>query len=154
MMTKNERQRFWIGVASRNHVKSGVAGGFCQLCHGKAAPVRRIGRGDGLIYYSPKEEMQGGAPVQAFTALGLTRDEAPYPFAQAPGFTPMRRNVLYLPSQDAPIRPLLPLLDFVFDTAAWGMIFRRGAFEISVHDFEVIAHHMLVELPWAVFTMT
>jgi EVE domain len=145
MMAKSERQRFWVGVASRNHVKSGEAGGFCQLCHGKATPVRRMRRGDGLIDDSPNEEMQDGAPMQAFTALGLIRDDAPYLFAQAPGFTPMRRDVLYLPSQDTPIRPLLPLLDFISNTAAWGMTFRRGAFEISAHGFEVIARHMRVE---------
>ena len=34
--------RYWIGVASRDHVMRGVAGGFCQLGHGKAAPVKRL----------------------------------------------------------------------------------------------------------------
>jgi hypothetical protein len=34
--------KYWIGVASRNHVRMGMAGGFCQLCHGKAAPMRRL----------------------------------------------------------------------------------------------------------------
>jgi hypothetical protein len=28
---------YWIGVASRDHVRSAVAGEFCQLCHGKAS---------------------------------------------------------------------------------------------------------------------
>ena len=31
--------RYWIGVASRDHVARGVAGGFCQLGHGKASAV-------------------------------------------------------------------------------------------------------------------
>ena len=32
-------RRYWIGVACREHVGRGVAGGFAQLCHGKAAPL-------------------------------------------------------------------------------------------------------------------
>ena len=39
--------RYWIGVASRDHVMKGVAGGFCQLGHGKSAPVKRLAPGDG-----------------------------------------------------------------------------------------------------------
>jgi hypothetical protein len=27
---------YWIGVALKDHVLKGVAGGFCQLCHGKS----------------------------------------------------------------------------------------------------------------------
>jgi len=40
--------RYWIGVASRDHVMQGKAGGFCQLGHGKAAPVKRL-MGDGFV---------------------------------------------------------------------------------------------------------
>ncbi|MGG1220830.1 EVE domain-containing protein, partial [Priestia endophytica] len=29
--------RYWVGVASRDHVMKGVQGGFAQLCHGKEA---------------------------------------------------------------------------------------------------------------------
>ena len=62
--------KYWIGIASRDHVRMGTAGGFCQLGHGKAAPVRRLGSGDRIIYYSPRERMRDGAPIQAFTAIG------------------------------------------------------------------------------------
>ena len=27
--------KFWVGVVSENHVKRGVTGGFCQVCHEK-----------------------------------------------------------------------------------------------------------------------
>ena len=43
--------RFWIGVASREHVHLGIAGGFSQLCHGKAYPLKRMTVGDWLIYW-------------------------------------------------------------------------------------------------------
>lgn len=40
----NTRVRhYWIGVASKEHVKAGVAGGFGQLCLGKAQhPERKL----------------------------------------------------------------------------------------------------------------
>ena len=50
--------RFWIGVVSENHVKIGVKGGFCQVCHGKGAPLRRMNKGDYLLYYSPKIDLK------------------------------------------------------------------------------------------------
>ena len=34
--------RYWIAVASADHVARGVAGGFMQVCHGKRAPLARI----------------------------------------------------------------------------------------------------------------
>jgi len=39
--------RYWIGVASKNHVALGVAGGFCQIAHGKAAPLKLWQSGTG-----------------------------------------------------------------------------------------------------------
>ncbi|MHA4915566.1 EVE domain-containing protein, partial [Enterococcus faecium] len=53
---------YWIGVASRDHIARGVAGGFCQLCHGKAQALKRMKKGDWIIYYSPKETMDGNQP--------------------------------------------------------------------------------------------
>jgi hypothetical protein len=37
-----DARRFWIGVASRDHVKVAVEGAFIQLNHGQLAPVRRL----------------------------------------------------------------------------------------------------------------
>ncbi|MDQ7862723.1 hypothetical protein RCO48_21920 [Peribacillus frigoritolerans] len=34
-------KRYWIGVASRDHVMKGIDGGFAQLCHGKEAPLKK-----------------------------------------------------------------------------------------------------------------
>jgi hypothetical protein len=67
----------WLGVVSKQHVQRGVSGGFAQVCHGKAQPLRRMKAGDWLVYYSPALEM-GGTPLRAFTALGQRPDqEAP-----------------------------------------------------------------------------
>ena len=85
---------FWIGVASREHVLRAVKGGFCQLSHGKEAPVRLLHQGDVIIFYSPRERMGDAAPLQAFTALGEVTDEAAFPAKQTEGFQPYRRKVL------------------------------------------------------------
>ena len=46
--------RFWLAVASAQHVRRGRTEGFMQVNHGKAAPLRRIRPGDGIVYYSPR----------------------------------------------------------------------------------------------------
>ena len=35
--------KYWIGTVSREHVRIGVEGGFCQVCHGKKGPLARMG---------------------------------------------------------------------------------------------------------------
>ena len=70
--------RYWVGVASRDHVLLGVAGGFCQVCHGKQAPLARMKQGDWILYYSPKTGMNSGEKVQAFTAVGQIVDDRVY----------------------------------------------------------------------------
>lgn len=134
--------RYWIGVVSREHVKTGEAGGFCQLCHGKDAPVRRMLPGDWLIYYSPREKMRGGEPVQAFTAIGEIKPGEPYAHDMGNGFMPTRRDVAYHSAREAPIRPMLNDLSFTANQRNWGMIFRRGVVEIPLEDFNIIATAM------------
>jgi hypothetical protein len=45
--------RYWIGVASKEHVMRGVQGGFAQVCHGKEGPLKQMTPQDWIIYYSP-----------------------------------------------------------------------------------------------------
>ena len=87
--------KYWIGTVSQEHVLRGVAGGFCQVCHGKAAPLNRMKRGDWLLYYSPKIRMDGTEKLQAFTAFGQITDNTAYPFQMSETFIPFRRNVEY-----------------------------------------------------------
>ena len=134
--------RYWVGVASRDHVRSAVEGGFCQLNHGKEAPLKRIARGDRILYYSPREAMKAGKPIKAFTAIGEIVDDAPYQAAQSERFKPFRRKVDYLESSEAPIDALLDTLAFSRDGQAWGLVVRRGFFEIERDDYDAIAHAM------------
>ncbi len=134
--------KYWIGVVSRQHVLKGVAGGFAQVCHGKKRPLARMKTGDYLIYYSPKETMQGNEKCQKFTALGQIAGNKPYEFDMGEGFVPFRLDVEYHPCTEAPIAPLLPLLSFTRSSSNWGGKFRFGLFEISKEDFEIIAEAM------------
>src|ERR1700675_825521 len=92
--------RFWVGVASREHVLASVRGAFCQLNHGKEAPVRRLQMGDSIVFYSPRERMQGGKSLQAFTAAGRILDDVPYQVEQSKDFRPFRRKTEYFKSKD------------------------------------------------------
>jgi hypothetical protein len=137
--------RFWIGVASRDHVMRGVAGGFCQLSHGKSSPVERLKPGDRIVYYSPRERMGEGEPVQAFTAIGEILPGAAYPGDMGGGFKAVRRDVRFFKAHDAPIKPLLDTLSFTKGRASWGFAFRRGSFRIEADDYRAIAKAMGVK---------
>lgn len=138
-------KRYWIGIATKEHVKMGVAGGFCQLCHGKAQPLRRMAVGDGLIYYSAKETFGEDALCQQFTAIGEVVGSEVYQFEMFPGFVPHRRDIRFFDARDIPIRPLIPQLSFITDKIRWGYVFRYGHLEIPRADFELIAQAMMSE---------
>jgi len=146
--------RYWVGVASRDHVARGVAGGFCQLCHGKSAPLRRMAEGDWIVYYSPKERLDGDTPCQQFTAIGRVSGRGVYVFEMAPRFAPFRRDVAFVAAEAAPIRPLVERLSFIRDPKRWGYAFRFGHLEMTRADFELIAMAMRAEIlppcdtPW------
>ncbi len=133
---------FWVGVASHDHVRMAVAGGFIQLAHGKHAPVQRLSPGDWIALYSTRTSISGGEALQAFTAIGRVADGPPYEFDQAPGFRPLRRDVTYLKSRECSVRPLIGSLTFLKGGPNWGIAFRRPVFAVSKDDFERIADEM------------
>jgi len=130
----------WLGVVSRAHVRRGVAGGFAQLCHGKAQPLRRMQGGDWLVYYSPTVEM-GDAPLRAFTAIGRVEQGDVYSHDMGGGFVPFRRNVRYVDTRDVPLDMIKDRLMLCAE-ANWGMALRRGHLPLSASDFAVIAEAM------------
>jgi hypothetical protein len=132
----------WIAVASAEHVRRGIEGGFMQVCHGKAGPVRRIRPGDGVAYYSPNETFGGADRLQAFMAIGRVREGDPYLVDMGGDFRPFRRDVAWANAMPAPIRPLLDVLEFTADSPNWGYRLRFGVLEIGEHDFALIARSM------------
>ena len=137
--------RYWVIVASKNHVMRGVQAGIAQANHGKAAPLKRMNVGDGVLYYSPRYEFEGNEKLQAFTAIGHVAEETVYQFDMGGGFIPFRRDVKYLNCVDVPILPLIPQLTFIENKSSWGYTFRFGFFEIPKIDFDLIANQMTTE---------
>lgn len=135
---------YWVGVASHDHVRRAVEGGFFQANHGKQAPLKRIARGDRVLFYSPRESMGSGKAVNAFTAIGTILDDEPFQAVQSEQFRPFRRKVRYDEAASASIRPLLDDLAFARGNSAWGLVLRRGFFELEPGDYRVIADAMSV----------
>lgn len=138
--------RFWIAVASHEHVMRGVTGCFAQVCHGKGAPLKRMQPGDWIIYYSPTRTFGGKYKCRSFTAIGKVNAGKPYQFEMTKDFIPWRRDVDFIHAEEVAIEPLLDKLSFIRDKRHWGFIFRRGCFEIPVSDFRLISKAMGVLL--------
>jgi len=136
--------RFWLAVASAEHVRRGRAEGFMQVNHGKLGPLKRMKAGDGIVYYSPSEKMGVKDGLQSFTAIGRIREGAPYQGFMSEGFQPFRRDVDWAESHEQPIRPLIDRLDLTRDRN-WGYSLRFGVLELSAGDFALIGAAMAAQ---------
>ena len=142
---RNRETKYWIIVASKDHVRSGIAEGIAQACHGKATPLRRMRQGDFVVYYSGKQFYGRPDKCQEFTAIGKVDDDEVYQTQLTPDFCPSRRNIRFFKSKDISILPLVEGLDFIRNKKSWGYPFRFGFFEINRSDFELISSQMLLE---------
>jgi hypothetical protein len=133
---------YWIAVASAEHVRRGRGDGFMQVNHGKAAPLRRIRPGDGIVYYSPSTVRGEKDGLRSFTAIGQVREGEPYQGDMGGGFTPFRRDVDWADAREASIAPLLDRLCFTAGRANWGYQLRFGLLKIEEGDFRLIAEAM------------
>lgn len=143
-----DTRRNWIAVACAEHAGRGAApgpAGFMQVCHGKAAPLKRVQPGDRVSYYAPTETMGGRERVQAFVSIGLVQPGPAYAVDMGGGFVPWRKNVCFLPARRAPIAPLLGQLEFTRDRTHWGSQLRFGLLAISAHDMRLIACALAVD---------
>ncbi|MCB0668318.1 MAG: EVE domain-containing protein [Saprospiraceae bacterium] len=138
--------KYWIIVASKDHVKKGIEGGFAQACHGKAGPLKRMRPNDHVIYYSGKEAFGKPEKCQQFTAIGKVKDSGVYQHQMSPEFCPSRREIEFFPGKDVSIIPLIGHLNFIKNKKSWGYPFRFGFFEIDKTDFDLIASKMLAEV--------
>jgi hypothetical protein len=135
----------WIAVASAEHARRGCAEphqGYMQVSHGKCAPLKRVQPGDRVSYYAPTVSLGGKDRLQSFVSIGLVQPGVPYTFDMGGGFVPFRRDVVYVPAQEAPILPLLDHFEFVEDRTRWGYKFRFGLFKVSDTDMRLIANAM------------
>ena len=132
----------WINTVSRDHVERGVRGRFTQANHGKPHMLRKMARGDWIIFYSPKTAYPDGEPLQAFTAIGQVADDEPYQAEMSPDFQPWRRNVDFLDCAETPIRPLIEHSTSSRTRPGGDTSSASGCSRSSDHDFEVIRSAM------------
>lgn len=138
--------KYWIIVASKDHVKTGIEQGIAQACHGKASPLKRMQKDDFVIYYSGKQTFGKPDKCQKFTAIGKVKDDEIFKFQMSAEFCPSRRKIIFFESKDISILPLIDSLDFIQNKKKWGYPFRFGFFEIKEHDFKLISSLMLNEV--------
>lgn len=138
---------YWVAVASREHVKRGIAGGFAQVCHGKSGPLKQMAAGDWIVYYSPTEQFGEKIPCRKLTAIGCVKPREPYQFQMSSTFIPWRRDIDYINAKEVAIEPLIDSLIFIQNKQRWGYPFRRGCFSISPSDFQLIASSMEIVIP-------
>lgn len=135
--------RYWVIVASKEHVQKGVREGFAQACHGKSAQLKRIKKDDYVIFYSSKEFFDKTDKCQKFTAIGKAKDDLVYQFQMSENFIPHRKNIAFFESKEVSILPLINDLDFIENKKSWGYPFRWGFFEIKEKDFNLISKEMI-----------
>lgn len=146
--------RNWLAVASAEHVEIGRTGGFMQVSHGQATPLRRVKPGDRVVCYSPNRiytpshARRGKDRLQAFTALGTVREGRIYQADMGFGFRPFRRDVDWHDAAIAPLATLQPRLALTRERN-WGYRLRRGLVEIAADDMAAIAEAMLSASPAA-----
>jgi predicted RNA-binding protein len=135
--------KYWVILASKDHVKAGIVQGIAQACHGKSSPLKRMKKGDFIVYYSGKQTIGKQDKCQEFTALGKVIDDEIYQFQVTEDFCPSRRNIEFSQCKDTSVLPLINDLDFIQNKKNWGSSFRYGFFEINQHDFDLISSQML-----------
>lgn len=133
--------KYWIIVVSKDHVEKGIDKNFVQASHGKLVPLKRMAKGDKILYYSSKLKRNDTSKenkYQKFTALATVTDDQIYQFEFSDDFKPFRRNAEYQDFNDISIIPLIENLDFIKNKTKWGFYFMSGFFEISEKDFNTI----------------
>ncbi len=134
--------KYWVVVASKDHVEIGKKLGVVQANHGKAAPLKRMKAGDMIVFYSPKLHFQGKEQLKKFTAIARVKEGEIYQGDMGGGFVPYRRDVEFISCGEADILTLIPKLAFIRNKKSWGIVFRFGFVEVPREDFETISKKM------------
>ena len=145
--TAEHEPAYWVAVASAEHVAIGRELGLMQVGHGKGAPLRRLHAGDRIAYYSPVRHLGAKDVCQAFTAVGVVRDERVFQGDMGNDFRPFRKDVDWLEAHEAPIRPLLESLSFTQGKTNWGYALRFGLLKVTKADMQLIMQAMRARRP-------
>jgi len=68
--------------------------------------LKRLKKGDMIVFYSPETSFNGGEELKSFTAAGYVIDETPYRAEMTPDFHPFRRNMKFIECRETSILPL------------------------------------------------
>ena len=121
-------RRHWVIVASRDHARRGLGGGFVMANHGKRAPLARMSLGDSILVYSPRTTYPGGEALRAVTIVGEVTGNEPEPSEViAGGFRRAARLREIEPLRLEEIREHLPV-----------SLIRFGFFELDAEQAEAI----------------
>lgn len=125
--------KHWIAVISRDHAMIGAQSGFLQVCHGKAAPLRKTSAGDEVFIYCPRTGMSAGKVLRRVEYRCVIESDTVYQVEQVAGFKPFRKDARF----DAGFQGI-PIGDVrgmeLTANPHWGMLARRGFFELGAHD--------------------
>ncbi|CAK3621007.1 EVE domain-containing protein [Vibrio crassostreae] len=125
--------KHWIAVISLEHAQIAANSDFLQVCHGKKGPLQRTRAGDEVFIYCPRTGMRSGQSLKLVAFRCIFKDNNIYQVEQAPGFQPFRKDVIFDKSfQAIGIKEIDGLS--LTSNPNWGMLARRGFFEISADD--------------------
>ena len=103
---------------------------------------------DWIVYYSPTEQFGKKMPCRKFTAIGRVKPREPYQFQMSSGFIPWRRDIAFIDTKEAPIKPLIDSLVFIQNKQRWGFLLRRGYFSkrFSIDRFQHGDHPSMTQI--------
>src|SRR5258708_37964303 len=136
-------QKYWVNVIPKERVSLAVEEGIMQS-QGDEAHLSRLQKDDMVIFYSPREDVEGTKKLQAFAAVGQITDDLVYPVEISPGVKAFRRKVTYTPAKEIPVIPLIQKLSFIRNKKHWGFIFKLNLIQILEEDFRIISDEMVV----------
>ena len=128
----------FVDKSGRSIVSGIVGNGYLTTFHAKL--------GNTAMGKAVSKDFPIDKPFLCFK-IGRVSDGEEYEFAMSESFSPFRRNVDFMPCEEAPIQTLIEKLAFIPDKKRWGYPLRFGLIEITQPDFEVIAGAMGVVAP-------
>lgn len=134
-------QKYWINVIPKDRVLAAVSEGVMQS-QDNEAHLNRMKKGDWVVFYSPRTDIEGTTKLQAFTAIGQIADNIIYLVENAPTLKMFRRKVDYKKVKEIPLIPLIQKLLFIVNKKHWGSVFKLSLIQIPDDDFNLIAKEM------------
>jgi hypothetical protein len=143
---KKSGQKFWLIVASKDHIEKGVSGGFAQACHGKMKPISKPQKGDGVLFYATREKYNENTNrIKRITAVGFFEDEKVDVHEIEDKLFYKRKVNFEIPIREINLKDYLKDIGFIENKEKWGMYLRSSMREIPKKDFDFLHSKMKLE---------